>query len=242
MLVIDVGVKFRTVRVKCSSIFDQDCRAQPSARSFAISVFTASQQKNFNHKIALFFYNTGTSFSRIEDPFLLSAIQLACPQAKLPTRKQLANDSPGDLLQEYYEEVKSKVDSLLSKYNQFMSITSDAWSNIDNESVFNYMAVSPSKSLFLESVNTEEQGHDAEWLSQDTSRVIDGIGENVVGAITDNTAANVEHSGAEIFSMFFLWLYFTWSPLHLLVRCIWCQETNLWWSSCVPIRRVAAVF
>jgi hypothetical protein len=52
------------------------------------------------------------------------------------------------------------------------------------------MAVSPRKSLFLESVNTEEQGHDAEWLSQDMSRVIDGIGENVVGAITDNTATN----------------------------------------------------
>ena len=140
--------------------------------------------------MALFFYNTGTSFSRIKDPFLLSAIQLARPQAKLPTRKQLANDSPGGLPQECYEDVKSKVDSLLSKHNQFMSITSDAWSNIANESVINYMVVSPSKSLFLESANTEEQGHDAEWLAQDMKHVIDGIGENVVGAITDNTAAN----------------------------------------------------
>ena len=52
------------------------------------------------------------------------------------------------------------------------------------------MAVCPSKSLFLKSVNTEEQGHDGKWLAQDLSRVIDGIGENVVGAITDNTAAN----------------------------------------------------
>jgi hypothetical protein len=33
MLVIDVGVKFRTVRVKCANIFDQDCS------SFDISVF-----------------------------------------------------------------------------------------------------------------------------------------------------------------------------------------------------------
>ena len=165
-------------------------RSQPSARSFAIPVFNASEQKKFNHKMALFFYNTGTSFLRIEDPYLLSAIQFARPHAKLPTRKQLADDSPGGLLQECYEEVKGKVDSLLSKQNQFISITSDAWSNIANESVVNYMAVSPSKSLFLESVNTEEQGHDAVRLSQDMSRVIDGIGENVVGAITDNTAAN----------------------------------------------------
>ena len=90
------------------------------------------QQKKFNHEIALFFYNTGTSFYRIEDPFLLSAIQLARPQAKLPTRKQLAGDTPGGLLQECYEDVKSKVDSLLSEQNHFISITSDAWSNIAN--------------------------------------------------------------------------------------------------------------
>ena len=52
------------------------------------------------------------------------------------------------------------------------------------------MAVSPTNSLFLESVNTEEQGHDAEWISKDLSRVIDNLGSNVVGAVTDNTATN----------------------------------------------------
>ena len=102
-----------------SSTTSLPTRAQPSARSFAIPVFNASQQKNFNHKMALFFYNTGTSFSRIEDPFLLSAIQLARPQAASPGGLL---DSPGGLLQECYEEVKSKVDSLLSKHNQFVSI------------------------------------------------------------------------------------------------------------------------
>jgi hypothetical protein len=45
-------------------------------------------------------------------------------------------------------------------------------------------------SLFLESVNTEEQGHDAEWISKDLSRIIDNLGSNVVGAVTDNTATN----------------------------------------------------
>ena len=114
-------------------------RAQPSARSFAIPVFNASKQKKFNHNMAVFFYNTATRFSRIEDPYLLSAIHLAQPQANLPTRKQLTDDSPCGLLQECYEEVKSKDDSLLSKHNQFISITSDAWSNIANQSVVNCM-------------------------------------------------------------------------------------------------------
>jgi hypothetical protein len=52
------------------------------------------------------------------------------------------------------------------------------------------MAVCPTKSLFLEAVHTGSQAHTAEWLAKDISRVIDGIGGNVVGCVTDNTAAN----------------------------------------------------
>ena len=56
--------------------------------------------------MAMHFYNTGTSFQRVDDPFLLRAIQIARPGAKLPTRKQLADDSRGGLLEECYGKVK----------------------------------------------------------------------------------------------------------------------------------------
>ena len=39
------------------------------------------------------------------------------------------------------------------------------------------MAASPSKTLFLKSVNTEEQDNDTEWLSKDIHCVIDRIVE-----------------------------------------------------------------
>lgn len=42
----------------------------------------------------------------------------------------------------------------------------------------------------MEAVNTGEQGHDANWLSKDLTRVIDKLDNNVVGAVTDNTATN----------------------------------------------------
>ncbi|CAB4039334.1 hypothetical protein DYB30_009596, partial [Paramuricea clavata] len=84
----------------------------------------------------------------------------------------------------------SQVDKQLSGDSNYVCITSDAWSNISNEPVVNYMAVSPNNSLFLEAVNTEEQGHDADWLSKDLIRVIDSLHNNVVGAVTDNTATN----------------------------------------------------
>jgi hypothetical protein len=50
--------------------------------------------------------------------------------------------------------------------------------------------LSPNNSLFLEAVNTEEQGHDTDWLSKDLIWVIDSLHDNVVGAVTDNTATN----------------------------------------------------
>ena len=75
-------------------------------------------------------------------------------------------------------------------YHQYVSVTSDAWSRVLNEPIINYTAVQPSFSLFLEAVYTEEKSHDAEWLTKDLIRVMDCLGQNLVGAITGNTFTN----------------------------------------------------
>ena len=66
---------------------------QSLLRSFAIPESNASNQKKFNQYMAMHFYCTGTSFRRIEDPYLLRAVQLLRPGVKLPTRLQLGDDS-----------------------------------------------------------------------------------------------------------------------------------------------------
>ena len=53
------------------------------------------------------------------------------------------------------------------KNGNFVSLTTDAWSNVKNEPVVIYMAVNPENSLFVEAFNTEEQGHNANWIAQD---------------------------------------------------------------------------
>lgn len=53
--------------------------------------------------MAMHFDATRINFVRVEDPHLLRAIQLARPGARLPTRKQLADDSSGGLLQVCYQ-------------------------------------------------------------------------------------------------------------------------------------------
>jgi hypothetical protein len=79
------------------------------------------------------------------------------------------------------------VKKLLSAKSQYICITSAAWSSVLNEPIINYI---PTHSLFLEAVHTEEQSHDAVRLTGDLVRVMDNLGNNVVGAITDNTSTN----------------------------------------------------
>ena len=63
---------------------------QPSMRSFAIPVFSPSEQKKFNHDIAMFFYCSGTIFQRVENTFLsLCYSKWHAQVQKLPTCKQL---------------------------------------------------------------------------------------------------------------------------------------------------------
>ncbi|KAH6596133.1 hypothetical protein BASA50_005430 [Batrachochytrium salamandrivorans] len=54
-------------------------------------------------------------------------------------------------------------------------LTLDAWSNIKNKPIVNYMLISDSSTFFLESVLTGEQSHDAKWIAQDMGRIIDSI-------------------------------------------------------------------
>ncbi len=135
-----------------SSVYSVISKSQPSARSFSVPHFSPSQQKMFNQEMAMYFYCTGTSFQRAEDPQLL---QLARPGATLPSRKQLADVSAGGLLDVCYKKVNEQVKKVLLTDGQMVCITSDAWSNVTNDPVVNYMAVSPTKSLFLEAVHTD---------------------------------------------------------------------------------------
>jgi Protein of unknown function (DUF 659) len=53
------------------------------------------------------------------------------------------------------------------------------------------MATSPSKPLFLESVSTGQQSHNAEWIASNIERIVASYPKRTfAGAVTDNTSAN----------------------------------------------------
>ena len=68
-------------------------------------VLKMNELKLFHQQMALHYYLTGTSFSRIEQDDLLAALRILRPDVTLPSRKDLA----GKLLDDCYKDLKSKV-------------------------------------------------------------------------------------------------------------------------------------
>jgi Protein of unknown function (DUF 659) len=135
-----------------------------SIRSFALPKVDAATKKRFQKAIAYHYFNTGSSFQRIEDSSLIEAIKILRPgEGLLPDRKTLANS----LLDMCYTEVKNKCDDLLSTSASHICLVTDGSSNIRNEPIVNYIATCPAQCFFLESASTGEQGHTAEWIAKE---------------------------------------------------------------------------
>ena len=158
---------------------------QISIHDFAVPKISKSLQDKVDNAMAMHYYITGSSFARIEEPHLLMAFQALRPDVKLPTRKKLA----GPLLDRMYSRLKYYVDLELDSASS-VCLTTDGWTNVENEPVVNYMAVANGTALFIESVNTGEQSHDAVWIAADTSRVLTKFGDRAAGCLMDNTATN----------------------------------------------------
>jgi hypothetical protein len=158
---------------------------QTSIKDQLLPKLDAYTKTKFEEAIAMHYFITGTSFQRIEEENLSIAIRILRPDAVLPTRKKLA----GQLLEKAYSSLKNKVDAHLE--NGAVCLITDGWSNVKNEPIVNYMAISPPITLFLESVSTGEQGHNADWIASDIERVIEKYPKTAfAGAVTDNTSTN----------------------------------------------------
>ncbi|KAI2489091.1 transposase [Fragilaria crotonensis] len=156
-------------------------------RDYLIPPLSPTDQAAFQEDIAMHFYMSATPFARMDEPHLLQSLKKLRPDVKLPTRKDLS----GKLLRSAHKKVKSKVDNWLKK-DQFACVTSDAWSNIKNESVINYyMMVSGDVTFFLESTQSGELSHTSEYLATDLDRVICLTQGKISGVVVmDTTAAN----------------------------------------------------
>ncbi|ETK82390.1 hypothetical protein L915_12214, partial [Phytophthora nicotianae] len=117
------------------------------------------------------------------------------PAMKLPTRQTLATS----LLDAVYTMEKKKLALLLSRQT-FLVVITDGWSNINRESVVNYVIWAPSmRPMMWSSGTTGAEAHTGDFMASEISRIIAevesvaGIGK--VSAVVSDNAANMKKAG-----------------------------------------------
>ncbi|KAE9041844.1 hypothetical protein PR001_g6449 [Phytophthora rubi] len=104
---------------------------------------------------------------------------------ELPSAYQLANA----LLDSAFVKSIQAMEADLT--GEVVTVVTDGWTDINGLAVVNYVVAAGMKTYFLESVYTDSQSHDTEFLVRDARRVISKYKFLNVGAIvTENTAAN----------------------------------------------------
>jgi hypothetical protein len=148
---------------------------------------SAKEQDQANDALGMFFFTSGTAFYRAGNRYLRNFAEQLRPDAKIPTRKDLA----GKILDRNYNRLIEKMEPLL-RGKGFGCLTSDGWTNVNGLPVVNYMLLVndlDGKELLLERSLTTES-HTAQWLADDAARVIHASHVPIAGIVTDNAGPN----------------------------------------------------
>lgn len=148
-----------------------------------------NHKKKFLLSISEWFYTEAIAFRKIES--LYNTLKLLRPDVPTITRRELARKYL-DLVTKKYKDLEKDA---LSQETR-ICLTTDAWTDVNSESVVNHMFILPSgRALFRNAVYSGSQGHDGEWLAADISKLIEDTREEyrdylISGVCTDNCAAN----------------------------------------------------
>ncbi|CAG8760189.1 5757_t:CDS:2, partial [Funneliformis caledonium] len=114
-------------------------------------------------------YSAGVPFTFVDNSFVIQFFKYLRSSFKLLNRKKIANE----LLNEVYEDVKIQADKQISKATTFYMV-SDDWSNINRDSVHNFIIC--------------EESHTAEWIADQIIQQMDIISiQKFSAVITDIT-------------------------------------------------------
>ena len=147
-----------------------------------IDHMSEEQQNNLEILLAQALFAAGVPFTFLENDYVIQFFQQLRPAFKLPNRKKLADE----LLDEVFDEVKAECDNQISKAKS-LTMVSDSWSNINRESVQNFIICTP-KPLFFDAIYSSEESHTAEWIANQIIQQMNIIDINKFSAvITDTT-------------------------------------------------------
>ncbi|UZO00948.1 uncharacterized protein OCT59_012060 [Rhizophagus irregularis] len=114
------------------------------------------EQDDLEFQLAQALFSAGVPFAFVENLLVIQFFKCLRPSFKLPNRRKLA----GDLLNDVYNEVKLQTDEQISKAKT-LCMVSDGWSNINQESVQNFIICTP-KPVFFNATFSGEESHTGE--------------------------------------------------------------------------------
>ena len=141
------------------------------------------EQETLEFLLAQALFSAGVPFAFVENPLVIQFFNYLRPSFKLPNRKKIANK----LLDKVYEEVKIQADEQISKATTLCMI-SDGWSNINRESVQNFVICTP-KPFFFDATFSGKESHTAEWVVNQITQQMDIIGIQKFSAVITDTAS-----------------------------------------------------
>ncbi|CAG8797423.1 12403_t:CDS:2, partial [Cetraspora pellucida] len=104
----------------------------------------------------------------------------------VPTRKQLSND----ILNDVYKKVQVSIQKFISKF-EWISITTDGWTNIHQDHIINYMVIGKNRQTELVKIkDTFGESQTSTVIFKDLDDILIRIGLEKINAIITDGAAN----------------------------------------------------
>ncbi|KAK1931174.1 hypothetical protein P3T76_013363 [Phytophthora citrophthora] len=148
-----------------------------------------SERNEFHQAIASPFYSTGLAFRVIENPAMRYILTRYRSRMPLPTRQELATV----LLDKAYTTEWENV-NLVLEGQPFVAVVCDGWSVPNNESIVDFIVVSPFiRPIFWSSICTVHDRHTGKYIATALTKVVHEVEAvvgkgSVCGAVTDNAS------------------------------------------------------
>ncbi|CAB4425641.1 unnamed protein product [Rhizophagus irregularis] len=197
----------RAVSLRMQNHLDKECLGAPdNAKSkqnvnsqienFADCI-SKEEQKDLEFLLAQALFSAGIPFVFVNNPLVIQFFKYFWLFFKLPNRKKLADD----LLDDIYEMVKLQTDEQISKA-KILCMVSDGWSNINHESVQNFIVCTP-KPIFFNATFSGEESHMGKWVANEIIQQMEAIGVHKFSAVITDIASVMKSAWRRIEEKYF---------------------------------------
>ncbi|KAL7206240.1 hypothetical protein ACSBR2_019031 [Camellia fascicularis] len=184
-----------------SQVQSQTVRSSDVPHSIKVSInnmFHIRNREEVGQTIARCLYSNGIAFNVVRSPWwadMVTAINNAPKGYKSPNYEKVGTN----LLDKEQSKVQQSLNPLMQDWSiHGVSIISDGWSNLKNQTLINIMAVSGGKAIFINGHDVSSKEKNATNIADLLFKEIEFVGpSNVVQVVTDN-ATNCKAAGAII--------------------------------------------